>query len=226
MKVLDLFSGIGGFSLGLERAGMETIAFCEIEEYPRKVLAKHWPDIPIYRDVKKLSLSKLWTKPDLICGGFPCQPFSTASHGVKVAEDLWPDMFNVINDVRPKYVIAENVQKEAIISAKYQLEKIGYQCGIKNISANALGADHKRNRWWLITYPDDKSQFLSAINAEMAKLPELHKSLWGAKNYARAIRVPYGVPNRMDRLKGLGNAVIPQIPELIGRAIMEVENEK
>ena len=124
MKVLDLFSGIGGFSLGLERAGMETVAFCEIEDYPRKVLAKHWPNIPIYKDVKKLSLSKLWTIPDLICGGFPCQPFSTASHGIKTAKDLWPDMLNVINEFRPKWIIAENVSENAILIAKYDLKDI------------------------------------------------------------------------------------------------------
>ena len=80
MKVLDLFSGIGGFSIGLERAGMETVAFCEIEEFPQKVLAKHWPDVPLYDDVRQLNAARLIsdgiTDIDVICGGYPCQPFS------------------------------------------------------------------------------------------------------------------------------------------------------
>ena len=222
MKVLDLFTGIGGFSLGLERSGMKTIAFVEIEDYPRKVLRKHWPNTPIYRDVKKICLSKISAMPDLICGGFPCQPFSTASHGIRPAENLWPFMFDVINDIRPKYVIAENVSWEAIEQAKIDLEEINYDTWYRCIGAYEAGADHKRNRWWLVAYPHNKSELPSAIDAEMAELQKLCEGLWGAKNYARAIRVPYGVPDRMDRLIGLGNSVLPQIPEAIGRAIMNI----
>ena len=221
MKVLDLFSGIGGFSLGLERAGMETVAFCEIEEYPRKVLEKHWPGVPIYEDVRKLQ----WNDdiPDLICGGFPCQPFSTASHQVKTANDLWPAMFKNISQIKPTYVIAENVQKKPIYKATDDLKGLGYEVWTRCISAAKAGADHKRNRWWLCAYPYDKSELHCTIDAKMEKLQELCEGIWGAENYARAIRIPDGIPNRMDRLKGLGNAVVPQIPELIGRAIMEVE---
>lgn len=87
MKVLDLFSGIGGFSLGLERTGgFETVAFCEIEEFPRKVLAKHWPDVPIHRDVRKLTAEDVGGTVDVICGGYPCQPFSTAGQRRGAAE--------------------------------------------------------------------------------------------------------------------------------------------
>jgi len=222
MYVLDLFSGVGSFSLGLGRAGLKTIAFVEIEDFSRKVLAKHWPNIPIYRDVKKICLSKIGVIPDLICGGFPCQPFSTASHGIKVAENLWPFMFNVINDIKPKYVIAENVSWEAIEQAKIDLEEINYDTWYRCIGAYEAGADHKRNRWWLVAYPHNKSELPCAIDAEMAKLQELCEGVWGAENYARAIRVPYGSTDRMDRLKAIGNAVIPQIPEMIGRAIMNI----
>ena len=88
MKVLDLFSGIGGFSLGLERAGFETMAFVEYNKSCQMVLRKHWPETPVFSDIKQFDAESIG-KPDLICGGFPCQPFSTASHGVKVAEDLW-----------------------------------------------------------------------------------------------------------------------------------------
>jgi DNA (cytosine-5)-methyltransferase 1 len=224
MKVLDLFSGIGGFSMGLERAGMETVAFCEIEEYPRKVLKKHWPDVPIYEDVRKLSWSKLAITPDVICGGFPCQPFSTATHGIKIAENMWPYMLRVIKEIRPRIVIVENVQENPIRKAEDDVKKIGYRTTVKCIGAYEAGADHQRNRWWLCAYPYNKSQFSSALNAKVAELPKLCEGVWGSENYARTIRVPNGLPNRMDRLKGLGNAVVPQIPEIIGRAIMEIEN--
>ena len=101
MKVLDLFSGIGGFSVGLERAGFETVAFCEIEEYPRAVLKKHWPDVPIYGDIKELTATKLRADgivPELICGGFPCQPFSVAGRqrGQQDERHLWPEMYRLI----------------------------------------------------------------------------------------------------------------------------------
>ncbi len=115
MKVLDLFSGIGGFSLGLERAGMETVAFCEIEEYPRKILAKHWPDVPIYDDVRELNYERLKsdgnTDIDVLCGGFPCQPFSVAGkqRGKEDDRHLWPEMFRLLQETRPTWLIGENV---------------------------------------------------------------------------------------------------------------------
>jgi len=115
MKVLDLFSGIGGFSLGLERAGMETVAFCEIEEYPRRVLAKHWPDVPIYNDVRTLTKERLDSDGigpiDLICGGYPCQPFSTAGkrRGAEDDRHLWPEVNRLISEYRPSWFIGENV---------------------------------------------------------------------------------------------------------------------
>ena len=110
MRVLDLFSGIGGFSLGLERAGMETIAFCEIDPYCRKVLAKHWPGVPIYEDVRELDATGLG-RIDLVCGGYPCQPFSQAGKRVGAEDDrhLWPAMLEVIKAARPAWVIGENV---------------------------------------------------------------------------------------------------------------------
>jgi len=108
MKVLDLFSGIGGFSLGLERAGMETVAFCEIEPFPCKILKKHWPHIPIFNDVRSLDYDG---RVDVICGGFPCQPFSVAGKQKGKEDDrhLWPAMFNLIKKHRPNWVIGENV---------------------------------------------------------------------------------------------------------------------
>ena len=219
MNVLDLFSGIGGFSLGLERAGMRTVAFCEIDPFCQAVLRKHWPNIPCYREIKLLPKIKA----DVVCGGFPCQPFSTASHGLRIAEDLWPDMFRTIVAIRPRYVIAENVQEQAIAYATQCLSRLGYGTYYRCISGIDCGADHQRDRWWAIAYPHSQSKFRSTFDAEVAKLPALCAGLWGAENYTRAIRVSDGISNRMDSPAPVGNAIFPQIPEIIGRAIMQAE---
>jgi len=220
VNVLDLFSGIGGFSLGLERAGMRTVAFCEIDPFCRRVLAKHWPDVPCYRDIRSICA---FPSVSVVCGGFPCQPFSTASRGRRVAVDLWPEMFRVIGLARPTYVIAENVQEAAIANAAQALSGFGYATYYRRISGADCGSDHQRDRWWAVAYPHTQSKLHRAINAEVAKLPTLCRSLWGSENYARAIRVPDGLPNRVDSPAPIGNAVIPQIPEAIGRAILAAQ---
>ena len=226
LRVLDLFSGIGGFSLGLERTGgFRTVAFCEIEPFPRKVLAKHWPDVPIFEDVRKLHAEELPEPIDVICGGFPCQPFSHASRGVVVAVDLWPEMYRVVSEIMPKIVIAENVQKKPIEYAKEDLKRIGYDSQIFPFDAGRIGADHERTRWWLCAHPNDKGELFSGFNAKVAELQEICKSVWSWPNYAKSLRVSDGISYRMDRLKALGNAVVPQVVEVIGRAILEAENE-
>lgn len=217
MNVLDLFSGIGGFSLGLERAGMRTAAFCEIDQFCQRVIAKHWPGVSQYDDIRELGFLP---GIDLVCGGFPCQPFSTASRGRRVAEDLWPEMRRIIRLTKPRYVIAENVQEAAVAHAARDLDGFGYATYYRRISGSDLGADHQRDRWWVVAYPNSQSQLRSAIDAEVAELPALCRGLWGAENYARAIRVPDGLPDRVDSPAPIGNAVFPQIPEAIGRAIM------
>lgn len=227
LKVLDLFSGIGGFSLGLERTGgFETVAFCEIDKFAQKVLKKHWPDVPIIEDIRSFD----GPPADVICGGFPCQPFSTASRGRRVAVDLWPQMERVIRESspKPKYVIGENVQFGPINSARNALKRIGYRVTIKNIPASYAGADHQRMRWWLVAHPHNESEFRRILDAKVEMLPKLCENLWGWENFGRTLRVSYGLSNRMDRnrinrLKCLGNAVIPQIPEMIGYAILEAE---
>ena len=242
LNVLDLFSGIGGFSLGLERTGgFQTVAFCEIEEFPRRVLKKHWPNTLMFEDIRNLSGNrdgKLYygrgrqydefnVGPiDVICGGYPCQPFSTASAGKRVAEDLWPEMFRVISEVRPPWVIAENVNKDAQGLALYELERIGYAGIRKRIGAHDAGAPHPRDRWWVCAYTDHQSKLHSTFNAEVAKLPEVCSRVWGWPYFAAAVRVPDGLPHRVDRIKALGNAVVPQVVERIGEAILTIEHER
>lgn len=261
LRVLDLFSGIGGFSLGLERTGgFETVAFCEIEEFPRKVLAKHWPKVPIFNDVRTLEYDEAI---DVITGGYPCQPFSTAGKRQGQADDrhLWPAMFSLIKKHRPTWVIGENVVGHismGLDEVLSDLESCGFATRALDIPACAVGAPHIRHRVWILAHaesggerrevgnlreadgrqgrtlflkPDSASEI--SANADSSGRSEQR---WGQPIYAKLIasqrggwwgvepsmgRVAHGVPNRVDRLKALGNAVVPQIPELIGRAILE-----
>jgi DNA (cytosine-5)-methyltransferase 1 len=158
MYVLDLFSGIGGFTVGLERAGMRTIGFCEIDPYCRAVIKKHWPGIPIFEDIRGIDaagLARLGPCIDLICGGFPCQPFSVAGgrKGKQDDRNLWPEMFRVVSLARPAWIIAENVTgliTMALDAVLTDLESIGYATRTLIIPAAAVGAPHRRDRLWII----------------------------------------------------------------------------
>lgn len=146
-----------GFSLGLERAGMNTVAFCEIDPFCQKVLKKHWPDIPIHDDITKLDGKQYAGTVDLICGGFPCQPFSVAGRkaGTQDNRDLWPEMFRIIKESRPRWVIGENVANfvnMAFTRTAVDLESAGYEVWPVVIPACAIGAPHRRDRVWIIAY--------------------------------------------------------------------------
>ena len=165
MKVLDLFSGIGGFSVGLEKAGFETVAFCEIEEYPRGVLAKHWPDIPIYRDVKQLTGERLRADgiiPDVIVGGYPCQPFSLAGvrRGEKDDRHLWPEVRRLVNEIRPTWCIFENVAGHITMGLDEvlsDLEAQDYAARPFVIPACGVDAPHRRDRVWIVAHANRSS---------------------------------------------------------------------
>lgn len=157
LTVLDLFSGIGGFSFGLERAGgFRTVAFCEIEPFQRAVLAKHWPEVPIYEDVRAISADRLSAdgldRVDVVCGGFPCQDVSIAGKGAGLAGDrsgLWFEMLRVIAETRPRYVVAENVamlRSRGLDEVLRGLASVGYDAEWHCISASAIGAPHQRDR--------------------------------------------------------------------------------
>ena len=162
LRVLDLFSGIGGFSLGLERAGFETVAFCEIEDFPRRVLAKHWPGVPIYDDVRTLTGDRLAADGiavDVICGGFPCQDVSTAGRKVGITgsrSGLWDDFASLISDLQPKFCIVENVT--GLLDAGMgvvlgDLAAMGYDADWGCVPASAVGLPHSRDRVWIVAYP-------------------------------------------------------------------------
>ena len=243
MKVLDLFSGIGGFSLGLEAAGMETVAFCEFDEHARKVLSKHWPDVPIHNDVRELDGKQYRGSVDVVCGGFPCQDLSNAGKKAGITGDrssLYREMLRIISECLPRYAIFENVS--ALITGEsgrwfgqflYDLASIGYDAEWHCIPACFLGASHQRDRVWVVAYPNkvnressefrqvlgqsDLSRELSRGFERIERRPDTSESLLYRENDGVSTR-PY-----RDRLARLGNSVVPQIPEAIGRAIMACE---
>ena len=254
LRVLDLFSGIGGFSLGLERTGgFETVAFCEIEEFPRRVLAKHWPEVPCYHDVRTLTADVLrrdGIAVDVITGGFPCQDLSVAGKqrgmGEGTRSGLWSEIVRLIGELRPRYVIVENVAN--LLSGPSQkrggwfgrvlgdLAECGYDAEWENIPASALGAPHRRERVWIVAYANGNRLEKNAAEAILfdaagfSKLPgrlgEMDSpSIWNLPRPIGAIPVALGdgLPEWLGDIKGAGNAVVPQIPELIGRAILQAE---
>jgi DNA (cytosine-5)-methyltransferase 1 len=361
VKVLDLFSGIGGFSLGLEAAGMETVAFCEIEPFCRAVLKKHWSDVPCHEDVTKLDGKQYAGKIDVVCGGFPCQDISTAGKGAGLAgarSGLFYEALRIVKEARPDWVILENVsalRSRGLEDVLRAFTEIGYDAEWHCIPASAVGAHHRRDRVWIVAYakskryergepnnqvcakraveggreperlrlsescdtgairdslahtpstkqqgnnggelckfsgeiPDDRRKNLRQENGqtgsniarsisealanancsgclrEGSTQPEERKCNFVASGRSKEIcnatgegfpdraggevgqpepvtqferpdgreveydfcGIPHGVSNRVDRLKSLGNSVVPQIPFIIGQAIMQAEGE-
>lgn len=241
MNVLDLFSGIGGFSLGLERAGMRTVAFCEIEPYCRAVLRKHWPTVRIYRDVTNLTAERLRAdghgRIDVICGGFPCQDVSSSGRKVGITgkrSALWWEFFRLIRELGPRYVVVENVSdllSRGIGDVLGDLASVGYDAEWHCIPASFVGLPQARERVWIIAYPDGRRcQGLAKRDSQGPLFVGRHDDdrlalaqRWARDARAWVRRADDGLPNRVDRTRGLGNSVAPQIPEIIGRAIMQGE---
>ena len=237
MRVLDLFSGIGGFSLGLERAGMQTVAFCEIDPYCRQVLRKHWPNVKIYEDVRELSSQHLTADGigvDLICGGFPCQDISLVGKGGGIDAErsgLWKEYARIIGEVGPRYVIVENVSAlliRGIDRVLGDLAALGYDAEWHCIPASAVGAPHRRDRIWIIAN-SDKPRLQRWDGSCLSKWndPERYaasRDWWSTQ--PDICRVAHGVPSRVDRIKSLGNSLVPHIPEIIGRAIMSATHQE
>ncbi len=300
IRTLDLFSGIGGFALGLERTGgFHTAAFCEIDPFARRVLAKHWPQVRRYHDVTAISAGRLAADGiaiDAICGGFPCQDISVAGKGIGLdgaRSGLWREFARLIGEIRPAWVIAENVpalRNRGADRVFADLEALGYAWWAGVVGAVHVGAPHQRNRVWIIAHakhggcegrnehgegpsaalprgkvlayaasegwqvgrPAGKSpggaqesagvldesercgsgsyrdsarlevwQSGNASGARQGGWPDFSGMEWWATEPAVG-RVAHGVPDRVDRLRCLGNAVVPVIPELLGRTILSV----
>jgi len=268
---------------------METIAFCEIEDYPRQVLKKHWPEIPLAGDVTKLTYKdgalyddgqEIYRGPiDAICGGFPCQDISLAGkqEGIKdgTRSGLWSECARLLREIRPDYAIFENVT--ALLSGQqgrwfqrvlFDISEVGYDAEWHCISASELGAHHHRDRVWIIAYAEVMQRYGGELdrknvkpssqqfggsysqnfvpNTQSARLQRREKfGIFGEgregwhKLIAGLVRGIWenstieptlcgksnGVPNRSHRLKGLGNAVVPQIPEILGRVILNDTNK-
>ena len=162
MRVLSLFSGIGGFDIGLERAGMRTVAFCEFDPYCQAVLKRHWPEVPIYDDVRTLSADTLrrdgvWPI-DVVAGGFPCQDLSYAGKRAGIEGErsgLWSEFARLIGEVRPRFAIMENVP--GLLSAGHgrvlgDLAALGYDAVWDCVPASAVGAPHRRDRVWIVAH--------------------------------------------------------------------------
>ena len=234
MKVGSLFSGIGGLDLGLERAGMTVAWQSEIDPYACKVLKKHWPEVPNHGDIKNIDWRTV-EPVQVICGGYPCQPFSTAGkrRGTDDPRHLWPWVRTAISALRPQYAILENVRGHLTLGGTTvigELAEIGYDAEWRVVSAAGFGAPHRRERLVIVAYPacsngrNTQSQGLGEAVWQTAELGKPNCGVRPVNNWWQSEpevgRVADGVPNRVDRLRGLGNAVVPQVAEYIGRLVM------
>jgi DNA (cytosine-5)-methyltransferase 1 len=240
LRTLSLFAGIGGFDLGLERTGgFRTVAFCEIDPFCRRVLAKHWPGVPCYHDVRDLTAERLAAdgiSVDVICGGFPCQDVSVGGVGAGIDGErsgLWSEYARLVGELRPRFVIVENVSAllgRGLGRVLGDLAALGFDAEWHCIPASALGAPHNRDRIWIVAYPATLRRREGRGSPEgwgrrVRDWVRGGPDAWASSannNEVRSglVRIVDGLPDHLDRLASLGNAVVPQIPELIGRAIL------
>lgn len=238
----SLFSGIGGLDLGLERAGWECQWQVEIDDYARRVLTKHWPNVPKYGDVRDLNGNEL-EPVDLIAAGFPCQPVSVAGQRRGQADErwLWPDVAQLLRVVRPRFALLENVPgllNRGMGDVLGDLATLGYDAEWQSLPAAAFGAPHLRWRIFIVAYASSVGRTEGQVYRHpigQASAIAADKGEWGfwtARGASgRVFRVPDpgvcrmgdGLPVGLDRLRGLGNAVVPQIAEWVGRRIAACE---
>lgn len=237
MNVLSLFSGIGGFELGLERAGMTVVGQVEIDPFCRRVLAKHWPEVPRHDDVRTCVdwwRSERRPPVHVVGGGFPCQPASEAGLGLGPADArwLWPLMAEVVAALRPSWVVWENVPgllTRGLDIVHRDLVRLGYCHRVGWTAACAVGAPHPRRRLFGVAHavgegcrarraPDGHGDVAAASRVR----PESSGAAWWAVEPGLG-RVAYGASNGVDRRRVLGNAVVPQVSEYIGRLLLSSE---
>lgn len=230
----SLFSGIGGLELGLERAGLGPVLWqVEINPFSREVLAKHWPNVTRYEDVREVA------KPaavDLICGGFPCQDLSDAHTrdgrgggllGPK--SGLWSEFRRIVRNVRPRFVLVENISPSIrwLPEVRRDLYELGYSCMPLLVRASDVGAPHERPRVFAVAYSHLEGEPPCAINAQVAGVRALSEARrnWGAAPPG-GFRVDDGVSRAVDRNRALGNAVVPAAAEVAGRMIAMMAGQK
>lgn len=244
---LSLFSGIGGLDLAAEMAGFRTVGQCEWADFPTKVLEKHWREVPRWRDIRTLTAESFYERTglrtvDVISGGFPCQPFSVAGKRRGKDDDryLWPEMCRVIAEMRPRWIVGENVSglvRDALDEILDSLEKIDYSARAYAFTAEECGALFKGERIAIVAASNDwrstvrgesqlqadgKTAGCRSDNGGRAEEPDSGE--WREVK-PRPYGVADGVPNRVDRLRCLGNAVYWRQFYPIFRGIMEIETQ-
>ena len=247
MNHVDLCSGIGGFALGFEWAGLSRpVLFCDIEPWSRKVLRKHWPDVPIAEDVKELASDPDGLIPDtdprrtILTAGYPCQPFSLAGErrGTEDDRHIWPYIFSIVQARRPAFCVFENVYGHVTLGLDQvlsDLEGEGYATRPFIVPACATDAPHRRDRLWIIARNvanSDSAGLQGRENAGDTSQSRAQRDKQSARRSERPDgqnwlpeppvgRVADGIPRRVDRLRGLGNAIVPQIAQRIGETILK-----
>ncbi len=242
LTIGSLFSGIGGLELGLERAGLGPVIWqVEKDEYCRAVLAKHWPDATRYEDVKDVGGRNL-APTDVICGGFPCQDISYAGGGMGFNGDrsgLVVEFLRIVRELRPRYVVVENVAAlltRGLAVVLGELSGIGYDAEWSIVSACSVGAPHVRRRLFIVAYTNGEHGW-SRVRHSLAQQDGTLQALdgcpgprvgWRARmaNPSALYRGADGVPDRSQRNRAIGNAVVPAVGEVVGRVILDLESQR
>lgn len=238
MKIGSLFSGIGGLELGLERSGLGVVSWqVEIDPFCRSVLARHWPNATRLEDVRTVTRATV-PAVDVVCGGFPCTDLSLAARGVArtgldgEASGLWREMLRIIGELAPRIVVIENVSgpwREWLPNVRRDLHGIGFACVPVRMRAADVGLPHGRSRIFVAAYTDRDRERFGTFHAEASRSAEAIavRSTWDADS-APLVGGADGPSSRLDRsrLRALGNAVVPQCAEVIGRAIVAALEER
>lgn len=227
LRVLSLFAGIGGFDLGLERTGgFETVAVAETDTYAARILAKHFPRAPNIGDVTKAE----YPDADIICAGFPCQDLSNAGKRAGLAGErsgLFWEVVRAVRMVRPRVVVLENVaalHNRGLGEVLGALAALNYDAVIHCIPASHVGAPHDRDRTWIVANAIGRERWAQSYNRALGRMGRKQQSVPWDRDWQSALRefrgMDDGLSYRVDRIDTLRNSVVPQIPELIGNAIL------
>lgn len=228
MRHGSLFSGIGGFDLAAEWMGWENVFHCEFNPFCQKILKHYWPDAKSYGDIKETDFTEWKGKVDIVSGGFPCQPHSIAGKQLASADDrdLWGECVRVLCEIRPKYALFENVTGLFISEhGKFfnrvlsDLAAIGFDVEWHTIPSCAIGAPHSRERVWIMANSNGEFYRKRREKGESRYGKSISATWHNWNNQPEMGGMDDGVPNRVDRIKALGNAIVPQVAYEIFKAI-------